>query len=86
MILVSLFRSGKTEEIVTAKTTPLEVVKIYYQALDDLDVIALEQTIDPKVGKQTIDLVSRLHVIEKVNMGMRMQSVQNIEKKNLHQI
>jgi serine/threonine protein kinase len=81
LILVSLFRSGKTEEIVTAKTTPLEVVKIYYQALDDLDVIALEQTIDPKVGKQTIDLVSRLHVIEKVNMGMRMQSVQNIEQK-----
>jgi hypothetical protein len=79
LIGISLFRSGQTESVITAKTTPLEVVKIYYRSLNDLDVIAMEQAIDKKVGKQTIDMVSRLHVIEKVNLGMQMQSGQKKE-------
>jgi serine/threonine protein kinase len=76
LIGISLFRSGQTKPVVTENTTPLKVVQLYYKSLDDLDVIVMEQTIDKKVGKQNLDMVSRLHVIEKVNMGMQMQSGQ----------
>lgn len=76
LIVISLFRSGQTKPIVTENTPPLEVVQLYYKSLDELDVIVMEQTIDKKVGKQNLDMVSRLHVIEKVNMGMQMQTGQ----------
>ncbi len=76
LIMISLFRSGQTKPVVTEQTSPRGVVELYYQSLDDLDVMVMEQTIDKKVGKQNIDMVSRLHVIEKVNMGMRMQGGQ----------
>lgn len=76
LIIVSLFRGGQTKPTVTEQTTPRKVVELYYKALDDLDVLVMEETIDKKVGKQNLDMVSRLHVIEKVNMGMKMQSLE----------
>ncbi|HHY47336.1 MAG TPA: hypothetical protein GX506_08590 [Firmicutes bacterium] len=71
---VILFQKQPATPTITTATPPEQVVKLYYQAIDNLDVQLLDEAIDPKAGADVIRWVTNLYVIHKVNVAMSLQA------------
>lgn len=73
-----LGRPSPVPQYVTELTTPLEVVQLYYQGLQELDITILDQITVEKASRQAIQMIAFLRV-SKAYTGEPM----NYELKNL---
>lgn len=76
---------GDKQPIITERTTPLEVVNYFYQAIDKKDVILLEETTIVDL-KRLDNMVSEIYVIEKMRQAyspdeMQVFGINNLELK-----
>lgn len=72
-VIFWLSRAPEYVPAIKPDTTPEQVVRIYYQAMENLDTRRMEEAITSKAGKETIDWVSQLYVIQRMNDAMRLQ-------------
>lgn len=70
VFLVSLFvfRSQPAPTI-TGRTTPAQVVAAHYRAIEKLDTTLLEETLAPGVGRGTVNMVTNLFIMHRVNIA-----------------
>lgn len=67
-----LLRGGPPAPVITASTTPAQVVEAHYRAIAALDHQTLEETLARNVGRDRLNMVLHLHVLHRARIAQEM--------------
>ena len=80
LVIILLVVGTKAKGVLTSKTTPQQVLSYYFKAIEDIDVVLLDETVTST--KNSFDeVVANIHVINVTQQGMTNSRQGNIHLK-----